>query len=93
MGTVTGTYQWDASYNGDGNNASVSDNNAAGEQAVVTAASPALSTIPGTSSVTLDTSSVTLKDSAVLSGGYSPTGKMTFTLTAPPPSSTLRQRR
>ena len=79
-GTATCTYQWDASYNGDGNNASVSDNNAASEQVVVTAASPALSTTPSPNVLTLGTSSVTLKDSAVLSGGYFPTGSIDFTL-------------
>src|SRR5207237_1385586 len=35
---------------------------------------------PNTTSVTLGTSSVLLKDTAVLSGGYSPTGTITFKL-------------
>ena len=43
-------------------------------------ASPSLTTTPSASSVTLGTSSVSLKDSAVLSGGFQPTGKITFTL-------------
>jgi hypothetical protein len=79
-GTVTGTYQWDASYSGDTNNNSVSDNNAANEQILVSPASPSISTTPNLTTVTLGTSSVTLKDTAVLSGGYSPTGTITFTL-------------
>jgi len=79
-GTVTGTYQWDATYSGDSNNSSVSEDNAVSEQVGVSDASPDLSTTPSTTSVTLGDSSVTLKDTAVLSGGYSPTGTITFTL-------------
>jgi hypothetical protein len=79
-GTVTGTYQWDASYSGDTNNSAVADNNATNEQVVVSPASPAINTIPNLTAVTLGASSVTLTDTAVLSGGYSPTGTITFTL-------------
>ena len=50
---MTGTYQWDASYSGDTNNGSVSDNNAANEQVTVSPASPTLSTIPDPTTVTL----------------------------------------
>ena len=79
-GTVTGTYQWDASYSGDTNNNTVSDNNAANEQVTVSAASPTISTVPSPTTVTLGTTPVTLKDTAVLAGGFSPTGTITFTL-------------
>ena len=79
-GTATGTYQWDATYNGDTNNSGVAEINAAGEQATVSPASPAISTTPNTTIVTLGTSPATLTDTAVLSGGYSPTGTITFTL-------------
>jgi hypothetical protein len=79
-GTVTGTYQWDASYSGDTNNASVSDNSAAAEQVTVTPVSPSLSTTPNPTTVTLGSSSVTLTDSALLAGGYNETGTITFTL-------------
>ena len=79
-GTVTGTYQWDASYNGDSNNSSVSENNAAAERVTVSPASPVLTTTASATSITLGTSSVTLKDTAVLSGGYYETGAITFTL-------------
>jgi hypothetical protein len=79
-GTVTGTYQWDATYSGDSNNSSVSEDNALSEQVGVSGASPDLSTTPSTTSVTLGGSSVTLDDTATLSGGYSPTGTITFTL-------------
>ena len=46
----------------------------------MSAASPAISTTPNTTIVTLGTSPTTLADTAVLSGGYSPTGTITFTL-------------
>ena len=82
-GTVTGTYQWDATYGGDANNRTVSENNATSEQVAVSPASPAISTTPSATSVTLGTSPVTLKDTAVLTGGYYPTGTITFTLVAP----------
>ena len=79
-GTVTGTYQWDASYNGDTNNTSTSENNAAAEQVVVSKAIPTIITTPSATAVTLGTTSVNLKDTAVLSGGYYETGSITFTL-------------
>src|SRR4029077_17504797 len=79
-GTVTGTYQWDATYSGDTNNKTVSDNNDAKEQVVVSPASPTITTTPNVTTVTLGTSSVTLKDTADLEGGYHPTGTITFTL-------------
>ena len=43
--SVTGTYQWDASYSGDESNNSVSDMDDAGEQVVVSDASPTLTTM------------------------------------------------
>src|SRR5258708_6532194 len=79
-GTVIGTYQWDATYNGDTNNSTVSDNNDSKEQVVVSPASPTITTTPNVTTVTLGTSSVTLKDTADLEGGYHPTGTITFTL-------------
>ena len=79
-GTVTGTYQWDATYNGDANNNAVSDTGAANERATVSAASPTISTVPSPTTVALGATPVTLKDTAVLAGGFSPTGSITFTL-------------
>ena len=79
-GTVAGAYQWDATYAGDTNNGAVSDNNAADEQVIVNAASPTLTTAPSPTTVTLGTTPVTLSDTATLSGGYSPTGSIIFTL-------------
>ena len=79
-GTVTGTYQWDASYNGDTNNTSASENDAPAEQVTVNPANPTITTTPSISNVTLGASSVTLNDTAVLSEGYHETGSITFTL-------------
>ena len=79
-GTVTGTYQWYASYPGDDDNTPASENNAAAEQVIVSKASPSIVTTPSVSSVTLGSSSVTLNDTAVLSGGYYESGTITFTL-------------
>jgi uncharacterized repeat protein (TIGR01451 family) len=80
-GTVTGTYQWNASYTGDSNNSSASETNDPLERVAVSPASPSVvttasapATLPG---------SVTFSDSAVVSGGYSPTGTLTFTLSGP----------
>ena len=80
---MTGTYQWDASYSGDTNNLPASDDGATDEQVPVSPASPAIATTPSPTSVTLGTTPVTLSDSAVLSGGYFPTGTITFILAAP----------
>ena len=79
-GTVTGTYQWDATYNGDTKNKTVSDVNDCNEQVQVCAASPTIVTCPNPTTVTLGTGSQLLKDSATLSGGYYETGTITFTL-------------
>ncbi len=79
-GVVTGAYQWDASYSGDGNNTAVSDNNDSSEKVTVSPAGPTIITTPSAASVTLGTVSPTLKDTAALSGGYYPTGTITFTL-------------
>ena len=79
-GTVTGTYQWDASFTGDTNNNAASETNASAEQVTVSPASPTITTTPSATAVTLGTSLVTLNDTAVLSGGYYETGTITFTL-------------
>ena len=79
-GTATGTYQWDASYSGDINNNAASDNNSAAERVTVSAANPTLTTTPTPALVTVGLTPVTLTDSATLSGGYSPTGAIIFTL-------------
>src|SRR5262249_52861858 len=78
--TVTGTYVWSASYSGDGNNNAATDNGQ-NESEAVTPASPAINTVAGGTIVI--GSGAKLADTAVLSGGYSPTGTITFTLYNP----------
>ena len=82
-GTVTGTYQWDATFTGDTNNVSASEANAPAERTVVGAAIPSIVTTPSTPAMSLVTTAPTLKDTAVLSGGYYETGTITFTLVGP----------
>src|ERR1051326_575453 len=68
---LTGTYQWNASYSGDDNNNTASDNNDPTEQVTVNADTPTLSTTPDQASVTLG-DPVTLTDTADLEGGVNP---------------------
>ena len=82
-GTVTGTYTWTVAYSGDGNNNAAADQGGATEQTVVSPASPTLVTTAGAAITLAATRAPTLTDSAVLSGGYFPTGAITFTLTGP----------
>ncbi len=83
-GTVTGTYQWNATYSGDTGNNSASDTNATDEQVTVGAASPTLATTASPSTVALPAPVPTiLTDSADLAGGFHPTGSIVFTLTGP----------
>jgi hypothetical protein len=78
--TAVGTYQWVAVYSGDGNNNSVTE--ASGnEPEAVNQASPTITTTPGGTVVVGGTGKLT--DSATLSGGYSPSGTITFTLYSP----------
>jgi hypothetical protein len=82
--TVTGAYHWTASYSGDGNNNTASDPGTAAQENInVKPANPKLVTTANPNgTITLDNSgaTITLKDSAVLSGGYYPTGTITFKL-------------
>ncbi|HEX3426547.1 MAG TPA: DUF11 domain-containing protein [Acidimicrobiales bacterium] len=78
--TVTGTYQWTATYQGDSNNASASDASS-DEQVVVNAARPGLNTTPGGTVVV--GAGDALIDSATLSSGYAPRGTITFALDSP----------
>ena len=78
--TVTGTYLWTATYSGDANNQGASDNGQ-NENETVSPASPAINTVAGGTIVIGSGSKLT--DSALLSGGFNPTGTMTFTLFNP----------
>jgi hypothetical protein len=76
--THTGVYRWIASYGGDNNNTPVSGKcNDNGENSDVTPETPAIVT-----AVTPSTAVVgdVIKDTATLSGGDSPTGKITWSL-------------
>src|SRR5262249_13499140 len=82
-GTVAGTYTWSATYSGDANNNSTSEtgNSTNGEQTVVSPSSVLLSTVPNLTVITLGPSvTPRASDSAVLAGGYNPTGTITFRL-------------
>ena len=72
-GTVTGTYQWDATYSGDTNNNTVSDNDV-GSGAGDGQPRPArrCGTIPNPTTVTLGANAVTLTDTAHAGGRLQP---------------------
>ncbi len=81
-GTVTGTYLWHAVFtSGDGNNKAADDTQSSNshESTIVSPASPSLMTTASQTTNT-GTTAPTIKDSAVLSGGYFPKGQLTFTL-------------
>src|SRR5262249_39183139 len=77
--TEVGTYTWSASYSGDNNNNSTSDNGAH-DTAAASKASPCLVS-PGPAGGVLRPSFPTRRSSEL--GGFGPTGSITFTLTAP----------
>jgi uncharacterized repeat protein (TIGR01451 family) len=78
--TATGTYRWIASYSGDANNNPAAGScNDAGENDEVVPASPSIVT-SANEAVSV---SEAIHDSAVLSGGYNPTGTITFNLYGP----------
>jgi uncharacterized repeat protein (TIGR01451 family) len=78
--TQAGTYFWVASYGGDANNQGVTSGTH-DEPVVISPASPTITTTPG--GIVVIGSGAKLTDSATLSGGYGPTGTITFTLYAP----------
>jgi hypothetical protein len=87
-GTVAGTYQWDASFSGDGNNSSVSDNGAANEQVVVSPAATT-TTYTGIDEVGINSSLVptaTLTSAAASCQSGQP---VTFSLNADPFNGTV----
>jgi uncharacterized repeat protein (TIGR01451 family) len=74
--TTSGTDYWVATYNGDANNAAVSSGTAA-EPVVITPATPAISTSQQPSTATVGS---TIADQATVTGGFNPTGTVTFNL-------------
>ncbi|MDQ6615800.1 MAG: VCBS repeat-containing protein [Actinomycetota bacterium] len=78
--TTPGTYRWVASYSGDANNAAATTACAdANETSTVSPATPGIVTTASPSVVI----GGPISDSAVLSGGFFPTGTITFTLYGP----------
>jgi hypothetical protein len=77
--TALGTYRWVVKYGGDANNNPAGPTACGGETVTVTKATPALATTPSGSVP----AGGTVSDSATLTGGFSPTGTITFTLYGP----------
>jgi uncharacterized repeat protein (TIGR01451 family) len=79
--TAAGTYRWVVAYSGDGNNnASGSPCNASNESVAIALASPTLSSQVSASTITVGNS---MSDSVTISGGYNPTGLITFQIWGP----------
>jgi hypothetical protein len=76
-GTVAGTYTWSVTYVGDGNNNSAVDEGGTAEQTVVSKATPSIVTSQQPPSALVGTP---IGDHATVSGGYYPTGTVTFKL-------------
>ncbi len=74
---MAGIWHWVATYSGDSNNQSVASGQT-DEPVTVSPATPAVTTTPG-GTVVLG-SGDKLTDTATLSGGYNPTGTITFVL-------------
>jgi LPXTG-site transpeptidase (sortase) family protein len=79
--SAAGTYYWRASYPGDANNDSYTTSCAdANEQILIGKASPTITTTASPTSGTVGFDIVTAGDSATITGGYNPTGSVTFSL-------------
>ncbi len=79
--TATGTYVWVAAYSGDASNVSLITSCAdASEAVLVTPVTPALTTTATPSTVAVGTA---VHDVAHLTGGFNPTGTITFNLYGP----------
>ncbi len=76
---AVGTYHWVATYNGDANNMTASSGCTA-EPVTIAQAVPTIATTPTPSSVVVGGS---ITDTATVSGGFNPTGTVTFNLFAP----------
>ncbi len=76
-----GTYSWVATYNGDANNTTVSSGCQA-EPVTITQATPTITTMPSPGGPV----GISISDTATVSGGFNPTGTVTFQLF--PPSDT-----
>jgi len=77
--SAVGTYNWTASYGGDADNAAAGPTACGDEPVTVTKASPSITT---TASASVPAGGK-ISDSATLSGGFKPTGTITFKLYGP----------
>ena len=77
--SIPGTYSWTVSYGGDSNNNPAPTTACGSETVTVTKASPSLTTTPSASVPV----GGTISDAGTLSGGFNPTGTLTFKLYAP----------
>ena len=75
---MVGTYSWVATYNGDANNTTVSSGCQA-EPVDITQATPTITTMPSPSGPV----GTSISDTATVSGGFNPTGTVTFELFPP----------
>ncbi len=75
---AVGTYRWVATYNGDTNNTTVSSGCAA-EPVTITQATPAIATTPSAGGPV----GSSIIDTATVTGGFNPTGTVTFNLFPP----------
>ena len=76
--TTVGIYHWVATYGGDANNPTVSSACAA-EPVTITQATPAIATTPSAGGPV----GTSISDTATVSGGFNPTGTVTFKLFPP----------
>jgi hypothetical protein len=77
-----GVYTWTAIYDGDSNNLHTGDQGGVAEQFTIAQFQPTLTTRAG-GYITITTDPVVISDTAVLAGGFKPTGTMVFTLKGP----------
>jgi len=78
--SAAGDYYWQATYSGDANNVGPVSSVCTSEHLVVVPNEPTIETTPNPEIATVGD---TLNDSATLSGGYNPTGTITFKLFGP----------
>ena len=76
---LAGTYHWVATYNGDANNAPVSSDCADEPVVIGVASSAVITTVPSPGVVV----GGSISDTATVTGGFNPTGTVTFDLFAP----------
>src|SRR5262249_747244 len=83
VANATGTWHWVATYNGDSNNNSESTGPLDEPVPILPPGVLSFTRNSNPTMVTLDPNKVTLADTALLAGGNSPTGTITFTLVSP----------